>query len=293
MFAKNKLRLLTAAALMACAAGPAGAQSAWQALARVVAPRSQQARPAQPAQDKKPAIALVSDPSVGVKHGIEGVKPNAELAALQVRSAISQIGNKLPNLAPTLRFGSEMEETTVTLAVNLFEKPEIRKLLGDSPRFVYDPSGKPDPMVVPWVRRAAIFKELIARADACATQGQIDQAVAIYQQILDMNDPRFNLAVQKKLAELNVTASRMVAAQAQQIANEKVELPGWVHDNTTGVLFEKNNGARNALCLVGEYMLRIGEPVPNYPEVTVAAIAEKSVTYRYRNHDFSVELNNQ
>lgn len=302
MSSRNTIRhIFRAAVLTILLAAAVRAQSPWGALAQAIAPNKQpaaqqQSRNAQKQQEARPG--LPNDAALGVSHGYDGVKPNTELAAAQVRGALSAIADKLPSFGgdKKLDIGSELEETTSTLAVNLFQDPEIRKLLGDSPRFVYDPDGKSDPMVVPWVRRAAIIKELLVRADGQLAAGRADQAVAIYKTVLDMRDQRFVGVVQQKLAELakqqQTDAVNLAKAQAVQTASEKVELPGWVHDNTVGVLLDKK-GAGSGLCLVGEYMLRIGEAVPTYPDVTVAAIGEKSVTYRYKNHDFSVELNNQ
>lgn len=315
MSSANTVRhMLVAAAFTLLCGAITHAQSPWSALAQAVTAKTKaeatqkaareqqqlaqaQADSAQKPQDGKGG--LVNDPSLGVSHGYQGIKPDTELAAAHVRGAISAIAEKLPTIgardtAPSL--GSELEETTSSLAVNLFQDPEIRKLLGDNPRFVYDPAGKSDPMVVPWVRRAAIIKELMARADKELEAGKADRAVSIYKRILDMRDQRFFAAVQLKLSELakleQVDAANLVKAQALQSASEKVDLPVWVHENTVGVLLDKKGG-RGALCLVGEYMLHIGEAIPNYPEITVGAIGEKSVTYRYRNHEFNVELNNQ
>ncbi|MCE5228110.1 hypothetical protein LLG95_00755 [bacterium] len=289
--------ILVLAALAVCAAGTAHAQSPLRAIARAFSGGKQPA--AQPTPTPNKSAALASDPSLGVSHGYRGVTPNAEVAAAQARSAFNSIAEKLPTFGGknAADFGSELEEGTSTLAVNLFNNPEIRKLLGDNPRFIYDTAGKSDPMVVPWVRRAAIFKELMARADQQIIDGKLDDALATYKKVLDMRDQRFVAAVQLKLSELaklkQVDAAKLANAQAASGVVETVELPTWVQENTTGVLFEKDRGRGNNLCLVGEYMLHVGEALPNYPEVTVAAIGEKSVTYRVRDREFNVQLNSE
>lgn len=301
MSSRNTVRRMLGAAVLAVAiAAAAQAQSPWKALAQAIAPDKKQTAQQQPQPADKPQetkMGMVNDPALGVTHGYAGVKPDTELAAAEVRGALSTLKDKLPSFGggdKNLDFGSELDETTSTLAINLFQNPEIRKLLGDSPRFVYDPAGKSDPMVVPWVRRAAIIKELLARADQHLAAGNADQAVAIYKKVLDMRDQRFVGLIQQKLDGLaklqQVDAVNLAKTQAAQTESEKVELPAWVQDNTVGVLLDKK-GAKEGLCLVGEYMLRIGEAIPTYPDVTVAAIGEKSVTYLYRSQAFSVELN--
>ena len=45
--------------------------------------------------------------------------------------------------------------------------------------------------------------------------------------------------------------------------------------------------------MVGEYMLTVGETLPNYPEVKVASIEDDRVFYQVRNQTFEVELTNR
>jgi len=187
--------------------------------------------------------------------------------------------------------GLEAEDNDTQLATNLFKKPEIRRLLGDSPRFIYDPEDRPDPMLVPWVRRSAIFKELSDLADANLQKGSMDQAVAVYQKILAMNDPRFTMLAQAKLAEIAQKQNKAAvdASKAAKAVEEKVELPAWVQDNTSGVIIQPGSEQ----CLVGEFMLRVGETLPNYPEIRIASIQEKTVTYQIKNKTFVVNLNQE
>lgn len=212
------------------------------------------------------ATLLKDAPTVPAQKGVKGVKGVPEISNL----------------------GREVEENEALLATDLFKKPEILRLLGDQPRFIYDPADRPDPMLVPWVRRAAIFKELFASAAASLEAGQVDQALEFYQQILKMNDPRFTPVVQAKLAEIagKQQADASKIAKTTQSIEEKIELPAWVTDNTTGVILAPGDN----LCLVGEYMLHAGDALPNYPDIKVVMIVEKQVTYQIRNKTFDVKL---
>ena len=97
------------------------------------------------------------------------------------------------------------------------------------------------------------------------------------------------LAIKKEAEEKKAQEAEKVAAQAEgkKPAEEKIELPDWVRDNTTGVIV---SDAEN-LCLVGESLLKVGDAVPNYPDVHVASIAGQGVTYQVKQKSFDVPLN--
>lgn len=294
--------LLLAATLMA---GTAEAKSPWESIAEMIKAKQQAQATSTTTQTASLAAPLAQGaPSVGPllqETPYEG--DAAATTASQTRmtgsaatALASMVGTTQTQAAKAdpsdpakaLNLGLESDENEGLLATNLFKNKEIRRLLGDEPRFIYDPADRPDPMVAPWVRRAAIFKELSVVAEMLTAQGEFDQAVAVYQRILQLNDPRFSGVVHAKLTAIaeRQNAAAVAAIQAQT-AVENIELPAWIHDNTTGVIISPGR----EMCLVGEYMLRLGDSVPNYPEVRICEIAPSKVVYQIRNKTFEVVLN--
>ncbi len=193
MSSRNTIRhIFRAAVLTILLAAAVRAQSPWGALAQAIAPNKQpaaqqQSRNAQKQQEARPG--LPNDATLGVSHGYDGVKPNTELAAAQVRGALSAIADKCPPSAATKNWIS---------AANWRRRPRrspstssrTRKSASCSrqPALRVRPGRQKRPEVVPWVRRAAIIKELLVRADGQLAAGRADQAVAIYKTVLDMRD---------------------------------------------------------------------------------------------------------
>lgn len=294
-------------ALLLLAAASRAADSPWSNIAGLIGSRRGTAVPttstAQGPAQPLPAAGTPAIPALA-EVPLEGAATTAlamrtgsaasALAALSTTSATAAaaigaaLDGKNPELAKTLDLGHESEETEALLATNLFKKPDILRLLGNNPRFVYNPQERTDPMVVPWVRRAAIFKELSAQADKLMADKKFDQAVVLYQRILQLNDQRFTPIAHAKLVAIaeQQNAAALALLNSAKTAEPPVVLPPWVQDNTTGVIISRD---RN-MCLVGNYMLHIGDSVPDFPDVKVAAIAQSKVVYRIKAKTFEVSL---
>ncbi|MCL5270630.1 MAG: hypothetical protein M1457_08805 [bacterium] len=186
--------------------------------------------------------------------------------------------------------GLESQDDPDRMAENLFKNPEILRLLGDKPRFIYNPGGRPDPMLVPWVRDAVIFEELSTIAEGLLAGNKVGEAKQVFQRIIQMNNPRYTMAAQARLAQIMTAEEAAAAAKAgeQQITEEQIQLPPWVQDNTSGVIVSPGGN----LCLVGDFLLKVGDCLPNYPEVSVTGITNNTVTYAIRNKHFDVTLEN-
>lgn len=172
-----------------------------------------------------------------------------------------------------INLGKESDDQGTTQ--DLFKDPEVRRILGDNPRFIYGAVESPDPMVFPPVRNAAIYAELTRDAEALIKRGKLAEAQLKYKRILDLNDKRYILEMRNKIAELNsrMGAAKMILDESQMI---QVELPQWIRTNTRGILYEESD----PMVLVGDFMLRVGDPVPSHPEVRVENITKRQVTYR-------------
>lgn len=246
----------------------------------------------------RPKLLEVPDETAATSGGQTRRIGSAALALLKMTSGtaesvsatVAKAGQAAAEDAKAVSLGRECDENEALLATNLFKSKDMRRLLGDEPRFIYNPEERPDPMIVPWVRRAAIYKELSSLADSFTGLGQFDKAVELYQRILQLDDPRYNAEVHAKLTAIaeKQNAKAMAVMQASHPVEERIDLPPWIHDNTTGVIVSPGR----EMCLVGEYMLHIGDTVPNYPDVRVATISQHKVTYQIRNRSFEVVLNN-
>ena len=299
---REALARLTLVLLAVMLAAPASAKSPWEGIVEMIASRKAAAREQTTATAGNtltvaalPMLREVPD-EMAATSATQGRRPSlAALALNKVTSASAETRlatalSGLPDRDPkeTL-LGRESDENESMLAVDLFKKTEIRRLLGDEPRFIYNPEERPDPMIVPWVRRAAIFKELSLAAETLTTLGQLDKAVEVYQRIMQLDDPRYNGIVQAKLQAIAEKQNKAVLIMnAAKTVDEKVDLPAWIHDNTTGVIISPGH----EMCLVGEYMLHSGDKVPNYPEVKVATITQRKVVYQIKSRTFEVVLNN-
>jgi hypothetical protein len=169
---------------------------------------------------------------------------------------------------------------------NLFENPEVLRLLGDKPRFVYTSVRTPDPMVFPPVRNAAIYAELSLEAQNLIKRGQLEEAQERYRRILDLDDRRYTLEMRRKIEELNrrIGHERMVLAGETPV---DVELPQWVRANTRGILYEEND----PMALVGDFTLRVGDVLPNFPDVKIESITKRAVRFRVSDKkSFNVEV---
>lgn len=265
------------------------AESGWQRLAQMIAPASEptQAAPRQFERASSPEVQYenqapgvgAADPRVMARISPDNIQYQRSVTGL----ATSDKGTDGSNID----LGLESEDDGL-LAVDLSDNPEMLRLMGDNPRFRYRAEKLPDPMLMPWVRNAAIHQELTDRADQMIEQGRYDVAIECYKEILKLNDERFNAQARAVLSEI---AGIQEDAQVEQmmalvVAEEQIELPAWVNDNTTGVII----GPGTNLCLVGEFMLNEGDTLPNYPDITIASIQSKQVVYQIKDKTFEVDL---
>lgn len=268
------------------------AESPWRSLARMVAPKpiATQADTNNPETYENGLMRLKNSSASAGENLQEGMlAPDqangypANISGLAVANSKSQ---------SSIDLGLESDDQGDFLATDLFRRPEIRHLLGDSPRFIYDTAQRPDPMLVPWVRRSAIFNELSMQArDAMAVENY-ELAANLYHRIFDLNDPRFTEVARSKIEEIISKQSDLKVAETMAIAQvdqeDLVELPVWVIDNTTGVIIDSGSD----VCLIGDYVLAEGSTLPNYPEVMIASIERKRVIYQIREQSFEVILEN-
>lgn len=186
--------------------------------------------------------------------------------------------------ASEINFGKEYEE--VGSVRDLFTDAEALRMLGDNPRFVYASISAPDPMIFPPVRNAAMYTELTYDAEALIEAGEFGKAVRLYKMVLDLGDPRYSAEMRNEIAKLNAEiGATAVVLEASDL--DDVQLPTWISENTNGVLYAKDD----PMCLIGDFLLHVGDELPNYPQVKVTRVGKQSVTFQVAGRkEFEIEV---
>lgn len=183
-----------------------------------------------------------------------------------------------------INFGKEYQETGSVR--DLFTDAEVLRMLGDNPRFVYASINTPDPMIFPPVRNAAMYIELTYDAEALLEAGEFGKAVKLYRKVLALGDPRYSAEMRNKIAKLNAEiGASAVALEAPDL--DDIQLPTWISDNTNGVLYTEDD----PMCLIGDFLLHVGDELPNYPQVKVTRVGKQSVTFQVAGRkEFEIEV---
>jgi hypothetical protein len=185
---------------------------------------------------------------------------------------------------PKADLGKEYEEPKAPL--KLFKNQEdIERLLGGKPRFVYDPKELPDPMIIPWVRRDVMVREMLDTARKHVATGNLPLAKELLRKALaDFPDSRLANQVRDEMKKIEEIERKGYAAAGGQ--REVIVLPSWIVSNTTGILWSEDK----PLAVLGDLMLSEGDAIPRYPGVTVHKINKQEVVYSYRGRLFPVEV---
>lgn len=274
-------------ALSALCVSPAVAQSAAHKLADLMSPSRSQAKLA---EDMGEARAVQNE-AAGT---MIPAAPPAESA-----SGLSGLATGGGRGKARIDLGREADEDPNVDRPNIFDDPKIRKMLGKDPDFIYSAEGLRDPMLVPWVRQMAIFKELVAEADELIAAEKYAEAKKLYDRLLAFRDDRFMNELLGKVDRLERLIAEKTEIERQSAMNAGLsidlsedepepELPSWISDSTNGVLVGENG--RNPLCMVGEAILHEGDSVPGYSHVKVAKITKKKVTYQIKDVTFEVDI---
>ncbi len=188
-------------------------------------------------------------------------------------------------VSKTVDLGKESEEPE--MPGTLFRtKEDVRKLLGEEPKFVYDPRDLSDPMIIPWVRREVIVRELIEMAQEKIKEGYLEEAKKYLEEIL--KEYPGSRHIKEARTQLNQVKKMLAEGYGPEgVRRPRVVLPSWVVSNTSGVIVDQQDPTQSVV-LVGDAILRVGDKVPDYDEVVVGEIKEKEVVYQYHGRKFPV-----
>lgn len=260
------------------------------------------AQPAAPARTAYPAFPARLVPPEPVA---PTTRPVAPLPAVHGGAAVGARAAEAGDAETTgTLYLADLDKALSNDLVSL-DKPDLQRLLGESPEFVYDPHNKRDPMVLPWEHMRVRAVALLAEAGRALKFGNLDLAERLYemvrstvgeaeaQQLPGLDSfgqfrAQADAGSQKVLAEkqrMALVAS--ASASGGSAVKAVVPLPVWVRTHTSGVVFSK----QQPLCLVGPYTLKVGDKVPGQAvEVEVVKIERRAVTYRVAGETFVVGL---
>jgi hypothetical protein len=221
---------------------------------------------------------------------------NGPGASAQFSQAIDRLAAKIPVLqqakavppqAALPRENKEIGELSTPRAL-LKESLELRKLLGDQPAFVYDPANRPDPMLVPWTRSRVMFGELQVIAEQAVAQKNWGMAEVAYRQMLALQGDSYRAMAEEGLRKME---EQMALEEGGRVGADgrprEAKLPPWIAANTSAVIIDK----AEPVCLVGSFILKVGDVVPRQPvEVTIAKIEPNAVHYRVLDKIFVVNI---
>lgn len=300
---------------------PAGAQQpAWKRIADKLRPDSEAAEPAPEGEGVEAAA-----PAEGAEAGAESGEP-AESDAGNLAEVPMEGGAPAPGAAPSadagafglatekeMNLGSELAEWDAPRDNAPFSNPEFIAALGENPRFVYDAFELPDPMVFPPLQREVIRTELLKLAgEALAASGfaewekkkeapvdvaKIEEAIALHTKIFDLGENRYSDEARTQIAYLQAAIAEIEGLRIPTgggdppaVPAEPV-LPDEIVEYTVGIIAHPTD----PMVLNGDVLLRKGDVLPHYTNVTVDDVIAGTVFYRVstpdgRSKTFPVEV---
>ncbi|MBI3735779.1 hypothetical protein HY256_04620, partial [Candidatus Sumerlaeota bacterium] len=179
-------------------------------------------------------------------------------------------------------------------AKDLFSDPRFKAMLGENPRFVYDSVNVADPMIYPPVRNEAIKNELFMKADQLLKESGLNTkdpaknpnfskdlvqktTETLLSVITITKDSRFTEEVNRKVREINLAATGVHPPKGTPTPSPVApcELPEEVKANVRGIIASQTDPS----CLIADYILKVGDTVPDYPNVKIISIAPGVITF--------------
>lgn len=277
-------RSIAMAALVAFGLAGASAQEpAWKRVARKLKPNSMEVHPEAAQTGETAQVPFETVPAVANLPRKTGGQVQGALLPAEGTIGVPSASGEARRSKIQINLGRESEEAG---SINdLFSEPRFKRMLGEAPRFIYNANNRPDPMVFPPVRNAAIFAELKLEAERLIEEGELAGALEAYKKILALNDRRYLVEARNQIADLSAQLGA-IASTTDGDGDILAELPLWIRDNTRGILLIQSS----PMCLVGDFLLKAGEAVPSYPRVQVASIDKEKVTFEVAGQKFEVEV---
>ncbi len=282
----------------------AATAASWSQEGRAPAPRLQEAvaatepigapaeQPAAPAPAEAPPAPAEPTPMAPAEAQPPAPAALTTTAPERVEYTAEQL-EQMINAPPAARLGRELDEPDKPFAL-FSDKKRIAELLGEEPGYVYQPMGT-DPMIVPWVRNRVMAAELVQEARELVGNGKYDEALAKVDLVLerfgDTDSVEKARELKMQIDKLKQSAVPPPEPGALQPPPDKtvVSLPVWITENTKGVIFDVKD-PKNSTVLIGEYILHVGDMIPSFPGIKIAAIDKSSVTMDYQGQSFRLRV---
>lgn len=163
---------------------------------------------------------------------------------------------------------------------------EVERFLNKRPVICTVPDA-PDPMIIPWVRERVVAESLLADATTAIAAKDYVKARETLKVICEMYPDTPSRPEAERQLGLMSGSPVGVGGIIDLAPPAMITLPDWVSDNLTGVVISEGN---KPIALVGNDVLRVGDPVPRYPAVRVKSIAPSEVVFEYMDKEIQVEV---
>jgi hypothetical protein len=185
----------------------------------------------------------------------------------------------------------ESEETGKSR--NIINDPEVRRLLKQTPGFIYNPAELKDPMIVPWIRNTILVKEFVQNLQKLVKERQVENAKTLINQIKELlpevTDQDVSKEAETQIALAQQEIEKMASSPTTEgpgpigvppIETPIITMPSWIKSHVGGVIWEPKAEARTVL--IGDDILKEGQQIPRYPDAVVQKINSSSVVVSYR-----------
>jgi hypothetical protein len=176
---------------------------------------------------------------------------------------------------------------------NIINDPEVRRLLKQTPDFIYNPAELKDPMIVPWIRNTILVKEFVQNLQKLIREHRLENAKALISQIKELLPEVTELDVSKDAETQIALANQEIVKTSSTTTTEGpgppgvspietpiITMPSWIETHVGGVIWQPK--AEERTVLIGDDILKEGEKIPRYPDAVVQKINPKSVVVSYR-----------
>jgi len=164
-------------------------------------------------------------------------------------------------------------------------------------------------MIIPWVREQIVINEKVADARNLLqrARGQVEERNIVEGQriarqakeILDGLKEQFPEASAKREVQNTDRDLQGILAMDPTVRSTiidtpverdiPIELPTWIKVNTKGVLIDREDPGES-IALVGDFIVKAGQPVEQFPRVVVKEILPQQVIYEFEDNDFLVPV---
>lgn len=230
-------------------------------------------------------------------------QPQEELSESPMPTVTPEVISEAQLLTLPAAKQSNKESDEPKQADNLMDNPEVRRLINQTPTFIYNPRDLKDPMIIPWVRNSLLVREYLQILQSNIKNKKVNEARSFIDQISqllpDITDAelRKNAETQISLAKQEIekiTAAPVEIPQpgeqvARPVETPVIVMPSWIKSHVGGVMWSSKSDER--IVLIGDDLLKEGQALSKYPDAVVQRINPNSVVISYRGISEEIQVN--